>query len=150
MGTRDDLWLDADRDSGETVIRLTAEDVCAAHEQRLLQGGGTSAHVYGSPISLLSHRAFEVTALRCGAQNRDTIGSLTVIRGCFNVLTVNLQILLDGTEETYAPRLPWRWPAKGPWPTRLFNPARQNLSFLFDHAEPCEVTVFWRHIGKES
>lgn len=146
MTTQRDLWLDADRESGETRIVLTAEHIRAAHEHRLLHGGGRPAQAYGSPISLLSHRAFEVTALGYESEAQDMMGSLTVIRGCFENLTVSFAVLREGAE---TPGVPPRWPLRGPWPTRLFNPPRQNLSFRFDGSvEPGTVTVHWRHIGK--
>lgn len=138
-----DLWLDVERESGETLIRLTAADRVAAGIER--------RRMCGTPLSLLSHRAFEVTALRCAADGPDCYGSLVVVRGCFEILTVSLHTILEGTEtltdERYDHRLPGRWPARGSWPTRLFNPPRQNLSFQFDHADPCTVTVAWRHFG---
>jgi hypothetical protein len=37
-------------------------------------------------------------------------------------------------------------PARGVWPTRLFNPPRQNLSFYFEgNLRPVAIEVHWVH-----
>lgn len=139
MTSRPDLWLDADRVEGDTLITLDAERIREAHEYRLLQGGGRPPETYGSPISLLSHRAFDVTALSLEAGDPEDSGALTVIRGCFTVLTVPLWTLCEDRHGRN----------REPWPTRIFNPPRQNLSFRFDYRHhPCSVRVYWRHRGE--
>jgi len=132
-----DRWLDADREKGVEVARVTAE---AIEEAKQYRRGTWDAPVY--VLNLLSQRCFEVVALRYVERNQDCYGALVVIRGCFHVLRVPLAMLEEG--DTAPPRFPYR----GAWPTRLFNPPRQNLSFAFEgEMAPCAVEIHWRHVG---
>lgn len=132
-------WLDADRAEGVEIARLTREQIDAAHGYRYIQ-----------VLSLLSQRSFEVTALRYIERDPECFGVFTVTRGCVRQLMIHLSALEEGDE---GPDVAHRFPYRGAWPTRLLNPARQNLDFRLEGTlRPIAVEVHWRHVAphKES
>jgi hypothetical protein len=142
-----DQWLDADREDGVTVARLTVEQICEAEEYRRLNGGAEQPYVVA--VNLLAQRAFEVTALRYTERDVRGYVVLRVVRGSFLLLQVPLHVLAEGDERDDKLSKSWAegYPHRGAWPTRLFNPMRQNLSFIFEGTlSPCAVEIHWRHV----
>lgn len=140
-----DLWLDADRETGVTLLRLTEELIREAQEYQAMYG---RAPAYGVCVgSLLSQRSFAVTSLRYTDRHPDCFASLRVVQGCFTVLEVPLAILEAGDMDAGPP-----YPYFGRWPTRLLNPPRQNLSFYVGPRGgplvPVAVEIEWRHLPR--
>ena len=68
------------------------------------------------------------------------MGTLTIIRGCMQVLTVSIYEIAELNDRQGLA-----------WPTNVFCPARQNVSVQADFAEePFDVKLFWtRPFGKK-
>lgn len=119
-----DVWLDAERESGDALITLSAE--------RIAEARGRVGGLYGHPEVLQSQRAFVVTALEC---SEDEHCGVKLVRGCFSVLEVSAGELRPNY---------YLQQSAVPWPTRVPCPARQNLSVRFLYPKgPLRLKVWW-------
>lgn len=119
-----EVVLDADRPSGETIIRFTVPSV------------GMS-HVLGAPVLLRSEKFWTLTSLEVTQADKYESGQLVVLRSVYQVLIVPVQELMTG--HNLHPETPW--------PTRIPCPVRQHLCFEVHQPKSAELVlrVGWAH-----
>jgi hypothetical protein len=129
-------YLDQQCASGEEVVRFCGVEAM------------TPETGHPAVISLRDYHMV-VTGLRIedgpmGVEAQE-FGCLHVVRGCCRALSVPCSELLRGTQ--YGG--PWRGDAPSRWPTHIFNPARQTLSFELAYARvPFNLRVFWKRLER--
>jgi len=124
-----DLFLDADRASGEFVMELTADDAAEARRSGVV---GAPHTAYAQPSAVISMRPFELTSISIeDAGNDAEYSALNLVKGCMVAVTVYASEILGRAE---------------PYPTAVRVPPRQNLSITVLHPEAMKIRCTWRHV----
>lgn len=134
-------YLDQERERGVEIVRF---DLTGARSDRC-----EGAVAFGNyPISLRDHHMAIVGLAIEG--DAGPSAEVRIIRGCMRQMQVACEALprLDDAQAEPSDGSPWEWQRRpSPWPTYIWNPVRQSLSFeAIRFQGPAALHVHWERL----